>query len=886
MRLLSTALLLAFATLSHAQSILWDKTIGGTQAENMGKIREAADGGIIVGGYSWSGVGGDKSEPLNGQDDYWIVKLSATGSILWENAIGGSGTDQLYSLVTTPDNGVVVAGQSNSPVSGDKTEASANTDVWVLKLDQNGSILWQNTYGGSSSESLADIKSTADGGFITIGFSASNISGDKTENSRGGLDYWVVKLDGAGQVQWDKTLGGSSNDFPASVIQTNDGGYLCFGYSESGASGDKTEPLIGLYDYWVVKLDASGNIIWQNTIGGTVDDVATSVIQTSDGGYLCLGNSESGISGDKTEDPAGAFDYWMVKLDSLGNILFQNVIGGQNDEAAGRDLVQTADGGFLFNGASRSPASGDKSEQGVNYDYWLVKTDSAGIVLWQNTIIGDLNDNGISVILSSDGNMILGGNSFSEIGFDKSEISRGAFDYWVLKLNGNFNQINGKLFADINGNNVQDAGEISLPGITVTEPTSGIPGISSSSGWYSVLLENPGPYSVSPTYSLPYYNVNPSVHTATFTAMNQIDSLNDFAFQPAGTFDDLCITLSPLTVFRSGQQASYRIDYTNKGTTTLTPTVILYPDANLTFVSSVPLAGSVSPDSVVFNLPTMNPFESGSATVTFLTAPGLIFGTTITSSVKILPVAGDADPSCNYDTLTTTIIGSFDPNDIQVDRDTLYTFETLSPPKLEYLIRFQNTGNDTAFYVRINNTVSPLIDLSTLELVATSHECVVSWMPYDSTLRFTFNNILLPDSNVNEQASHGFVRYRMRPFSNIPLGSLINSRAFIYFDYNAPVATNTATTEVVLPTALASAPDIKNISVYPNPSRDIIYIQSGTINESSAIRIFDARGRALTGLNPDCSSSTGRCSVSVATLPAGLYLVTVDGVSAGKFIRQ
>lgn len=886
MRFLSTALLLTLATASHAQTILWDKTIGGTQNEFMSQIRETADGGIVVGGYTWSGIGGDKTEPLNGPDDYWVVKLGASGNIVWQNAIGGSGSDQLFSLVATSDSGVVIGGRSNSPVSGDKTEPDSNTDFWVLKLDVSGNIVWQNTIGGSSYESLSWISNTSDGGFICGGSSQSNISGDKTEDCKGGLDYWIVKIDSLGQVIWDKTIGGSSSDVLTSVFQTSDGGFLCFGYSMSGVSFDKSEPSYGFNDFWVVKLDVTGNIQWQKTIGGSAEDYSSSAIQTSDGGFLCFGESESGISGNKTESPIGAFDYWIVKLDAAGNMLWQNTIGGQSVEYVGKDVIQTADNGFLLSGRSNSPISGDKSEFGASYDFWLVKTDSAGHVMWENSVIGNLNDNGVSVILTSDGNMALGSWSSSNAGVDKSENSRGVADYWVVKLNGNFNQISGKLFADINGNNIQDSGEPPLTGITVTEATTGIPGVTTAGGNYTVLTEDTGSFSVSPVYNLPYYNFNPAVHTAAFSVMNQSDLLNDFAFQPTGTFNDLCVTLSPLTLFRSGQQASYKIDYTNHGTTTLSPAVVLYPDDALTFVTSTPPAGSVNPDSVVFTLPSLNPFESGSVTVTFLIDQGLTFGTLLTSSVKVLPVSGDADPGCNFDTLVTTIIGSFDPNDIQVDRDTLYTFETVNPPLLEYLIRFQNTGNDTAFYVRVNNKISPLMDLASLELVATSHECVVNWMPYDTTLRFTFNNILLPDSNVNEQESHGFVRYRMRPKSNLVAGSLIPSTAYIYFDYNAPVETNTATTEIVLPTSLSSVNESDRFFLYPNPASAILYVQSNSSRSDSHTRVFDSRGSEIRVPVLMHTPEPGVHSLNLSRLPAGLYFITVDGVSAGKFIRQ
>src|SRR6185295_12992967 len=153
--------------------------------------------------------------------------------------------------------------------------------------------------------------------------STSNISGDKTENSVGASDYWIVKTDGTGNIQWQNTIGGSSIDDLHSIQQTTDGGYILGGLSGSNISGDKTENSIGAGDYWIVKTDVSGNIQWQNTIGGSNNDLLYSMQQTADGGYFLGGWSDSNISGDKTENCIGFADYWIVKIDASGNIQWQ-----------------------------------------------------------------------------------------------------------------------------------------------------------------------------------------------------------------------------------------------------------------------------------------------------------------------------------------------------------------------------------------------------------------------------------------------------------------------------------------------------------------------------------------------------------------------------------
>jgi hypothetical protein len=264
-----------------------------------------------------SGISGDKTEASQGNTDYWVVKLTNSGSIEWQNTIGGSNYDALYAVVQTTEGDYLLGGYSDSGVSGDKTKTCRGShDYWVVKLTNSGSIEWQNTIGGNSSDYLYSVIQSGDGGYLIGGSSYSSISGDKTEANKGlyTADYWVVKLDISGNMQWQNTTGGDDNDYLYSIIQTSDGGYLLGGQSYSGVSGDKTEASEGSWDYWVIKTDGAGNPHWQNTFGGSGTDDLYAVVQTSDGGYLLGGSSNSDISGDKTEDSEGSDDYWVLKL--------------------------------------------------------------------------------------------------------------------------------------------------------------------------------------------------------------------------------------------------------------------------------------------------------------------------------------------------------------------------------------------------------------------------------------------------------------------------------------------------------------------------------------------------------------------------------------------
>jgi len=413
---------------------MWDYIYGGTGSDNVNDILITLDNGFIVCGTSNSLVGGNKTTPNAGLNDYWIIRLDSLGNKIWEKDFGGSNYDVVTSIDPTNDSGYIIGGYSSSNISGDKSENSRGSDdYWIIKIDSSGNKLWDKTIGGSASDKLYSVKQTIDGGFFLAGYSFSGISGDKTQATWGSYDYWVVKTDAVGNKIWDKDLGGSSLDELYAAGNTDDGGIILGGNSMSNISGDKSENNWGLRDYWIVKLDSLGNKIWDKTIGGSATDWLTSIKLTHDGNFILGGYSNSLVSGNKTQGSNGGSDYWIVKADSLGNILWDKVLGGSADDELNK-IIPTSDGGFMFAGDSQSGISGDKTENNLGATQtWIIKTDSSGNKIWDKTAFTDGSDNHGTVVQASSNCIIIANASASNIGGYKSQNAM-SDDYWLVKL--------------------------------------------------------------------------------------------------------------------------------------------------------------------------------------------------------------------------------------------------------------------------------------------------------------------------------------------------------------------------------------------------------------------------------------------------------------------
>ncbi len=417
-------------TIGQAPAIQWKKSLGGVGNDLPYSIKPTADGGYIMAATSDANSGDVTGN--HGSFDFWIVKLDDKGSIQWQKSFGGIDDDEATSIQQTTDGGYIATGWSFS-TDGDVTGNHGNNDFWVVKLDANGNLEWQKTLGGSYDDEAYSIQQTNDGGYIVAGLSASNDGNVTGHHADEGLyDYWVVKLEPDGDLEWQKSLGGSLDDVARSIQQTNDGNFIVAGYSFS-SDNDVTDHRGGTDypDYWVVKLNTAGSILWEKSLGGTSLDLAYSIQQTTDNGYIVNGFTYS-TDGDVTGNN-GDHDFWVVKLNGEGNLQWQKSLGGTLREE-GRSIYQTLDGGYIAAGLSYSndkDVTGHHGADGFS-DYWIVKLDVAGNKEWQKSLGGSSTDVAVSIQQTGNGAYILAGSSSSNDGDVSGQ--HGGNDCWIIKL--------------------------------------------------------------------------------------------------------------------------------------------------------------------------------------------------------------------------------------------------------------------------------------------------------------------------------------------------------------------------------------------------------------------------------------------------------------------
>jgi len=423
---------------TNPPEILDQASFGGTTSDVPYQVRTMPDGGLVMGGESTS-TNGTRTSPTFGAKDFWLVRLDPAGALAWDRSFGGVGDDQLFALEIVRTNQMILAGGSSSPVSGNKTSTNYGLrDFWVVLLDENGQKIWDRSFGGSDDDFATCAVETEDGGFVVAGYSRSAADGNKSAPSRGEGDFWVVRLDANGNKVWDQSYGGAGDDCAFSLVSLPGGSVVVAGSSASEPSGNKRGPNYGSYDLWLLCLDIGGDIEWEQVYGGDLDDgyYSVSLARTAEGDLIVGADSYSAATGNKTSPNFGQDDFWILRLDASGNRLWETNCGGFDNDYL-TSLLVTADDGCVAGGGSNSGVTGNKTAPGQgSTDFWLVKLDADGRRQWDKTVGGTDADAfmALSLAQTTNGTLICCGDSDSGAGGDKTMPSLGYSDFWLVKL--------------------------------------------------------------------------------------------------------------------------------------------------------------------------------------------------------------------------------------------------------------------------------------------------------------------------------------------------------------------------------------------------------------------------------------------------------------------
>lgn len=395
------------------------------------------------------------------QEEIATGKPSAPSpSILqWQKTYGSASNEMGYAITNAFDGNGFIFTASALANGGDITghHGGIGADVWVVKANSDRSFAWKKCIGGTNSDYADDIIATTDGGYVFAGWTKSN-DGD-VPGSHGGWDLWVVKLDGLGSIIWKKTFGGSGDEnspTPNSIIQTNDDGFLVAS-STTSSDGDLVGLNHGSNDVWILKLSSNGDLLWQKTFGGSSGEGFSAITNTSDGNFMICGNTSSTDGDLLGQTNRGGTDVWLFKINNTGDLLWQKTIGGSQNEGADA-ILETPDGGFVFSGSTTSidgDVVGNSSGNNAYFDTWVVKINNNGTIGWQKFFGGFDADNADIRDIDSDGNLVLTGYTFSKNG--DIPASKGGEDLWILRLDGTGAKLYSNVFGGRGGDMSIDA---------------------------------------------------------------------------------------------------------------------------------------------------------------------------------------------------------------------------------------------------------------------------------------------------------------------------------------------------------------------------------------------------------------------------------------------
>ncbi|PHR10346.1 MAG: hypothetical protein COA40_14620 [Aequorivita sp.] len=767
---------------------------------------------------------------------------SEVGTITWFKNLDGQGNFSSPRMVAENLSYVQSVYAADLDGDGDMDILSSSNDddkaTWFKNIDGQGNFVEQQLFSIDLDGSLA--------------VHAEDLDDD------GDMDALVYDLNLG--IVWFENLNGLGIFGPAHIVDEN------LGYSESistvdlDGDGDK-DIIFANYSYdlfvWYENLDGQGSFSAPQIIDDSLN--ATIAIYFAD----IDGDSDMDIIGSSLSDDMVV---WYENTDGAGTFGPKNII---SDTCLSPWLIRTMD----------ADQDGDMdvfvSDFSANTVAWYENTNGLGTFGAEQII--DLKMMGVQ------------GMAVADVNSDGTQ-DLFASAYWGdnLKWYENFgrlgNTINGTVTLDLDSNGCTSNDEPMRQLMVVADNgTHSFATFTQPNGEYQ-LYTNEGTFTTTLNSELPsYYSPNPSFHTSTFVGQNNTDT-GDFCVEPTAVINDLNITFYPLGDARPGFEANYQIVFNNVGTTVLDGNIVIsFDDIRLDFLTASEPVGSQTNNTVTFDYTNFRPFETRSINLSFqiATPPTTQIDDILLFNATIAPMSGDMTEADNTFPLEQTVIGSYDPNDIQVLEGESISIEEVNE-YLHYIIRFQNTGTASAINVSVSNELDSNLDWNTLQIENISHTNRVE-ITDGNQVEFIFNNINLPDSTSNEAGSHGYIQYKIKPKSDIEVGDFIRNNAAIYFDFNPPVITNTVITTVIDNLGVEEN-TANSIALYPVPSREILNIKSTATLVNA--KVFNNLGQLLfTVENPK-----GVQVLNIEKLESGMYFLKVTDVEQKncilKFIKE
>jgi len=616
----------------------------------------------------------------------------------------------------------------------------------------------------------------------------------------------------------------------------------------------------------------NNEIVWYENLDGQGDLTSKNVITPQMGYpssiYLADINGDSFrdlVFSNKFSDEIGYF----LNTDGLGNFGPKQVISSGVESPSAiyvLDVDEDGDQDIIANTESSSK---------------LIWFENDGIANFSSSLEITVNAERINHITSADFNAD-GKPDLLTSSYDDDQIA------WYGNLGTFTNSISGvvRLDANADGCDEIDAGVANLL-ITTENDINSFATFTQADGSYS-FLANQEIFNTSISSALPnYYASNPLIHTDDFTNLSGSNAESDFCVEASQAINDLSVVIYPdLDEPRPGFDTSYQIVYSNTGTTQLSGNITFqFDDSKIQFLNASESVVSQISNTLTFDYSDLNPFETKTIDLDFnvFPPPTTNIDDILVSSVSINPVSGDETQEDNTFELEQTVIGSYDPNDIQILEGEEVHIDD-ADKYLHFLIRFQNTGTASAINVRVEHILDNKLDWTTMQLQSLSHEGRVE-ITDGSEVKFIFDNINLPDNTNDEPNSHGYIAFKIKPEENVAVGDIVSGVADIYFDFNPPIITNTATTEFVEVLGSEGFNTNNTISLYPNPANNLLNLKSDF--EIQHIEVYDIFGKLI--LEKDFKEISAEVQIDIENLSSGLYLLVVQSDSAKKvlkFIKQ